>query len=178
MHLLRIATRAYFCFTRQSMNNNTLENELLTTTTALCEALANDPQVISATASIRLFFQNPEATKLFEEVNAYGEELRNKHLAGMPPSEEEITKFDTLREAVVANDTARNYLEARQSIDCILGSISQHLGMSIDLGRAPTLEEVEAASKQAASATCSCGSDGNCENCEDGNCEKEHCDCK
>ena len=155
------------------MNNDTLENELLATTTALCEALAQAPQIIAAKASIGLFFQNPEATKLFEEVNSYGEELRNKHLAGMPPSEEEINKFDQLRESVISNETAKGFLEARQAIDGILNTISQYLGMSIDLGRAPTAEEVEQAQQQ--SASCSCG--GDC-NCEDGDCDKESCGCK
>ena len=155
------------------MNNDTLENELLATTTALCEALAQAPQIIAAKARIGLFFQNPEATKLFEEVNSYGEELRNKHLAGMPPSEEEINKFDQLRESVISNETAKGFLEARQAIDGILNTISQYLGMSIDLGRAPTAEEVEQAQQQ--SASCSCG--GDC-NCEDGDCDKESCGCK
>ena len=44
-------------------------------------------KVVSANARIRLFYQNPEATDLFRKVNEYGEELRNKHMAGMPPSE-------------------------------------------------------------------------------------------
>lgn len=162
------------------MNNDSLEKELLSSTTALCEALAQAPQIIAAKARIGLFFQNPEATKLFEEVNSYGEELRNKHLAGMPPTEEEINKFDKLREAVINNETAKGFLEARQSIDGILNTISQYLGMSIDLGRAPTPEEVEQARQQSASASCSCG--GNCD-CEDGgcgdcDCDKESCGCK
>lgn len=175
MHRFPIAAPGHFWFTSESMSNDTLENELLDTTTALCNALAQAPQIIAAKARIGLFFQNPEATKLFEEVNSYGEELRNKHLAGMPPSEEEINKFDTLREAVISNETAKGFLEARQTIDGILGTISQYLGMSIDLGRAPTSQEVEEARQQVASSSCSCG--GDC-NCEDGECDKESCGCK
>ncbi len=56
----------------------------------------------------------------------------------MPPTEEEISKFDTLRENVVKNDAARGFLEARQTIDELLNTIKHDLGMSIDLGRAPT----------------------------------------
>ncbi len=35
----------------------------------------------------------------------------------MPPTEEEISKFDALRENVIKNDAARGFLEARQTID-------------------------------------------------------------
>lgn len=153
------------------MNNPTLDSNLLEATTALCNLLSNSQQVIAAKARIGLFFQNPEATKLFEEVNSYGEELRNKHLAGMPPTEEEIAKFDGLRQSVMENELAVGFLEARQSIDGILSTISQYLGMSIDLGRAPTEEEVANARK--ASASCSCGCDGeSCDDCGD------DCNCK
>lgn len=157
------------------MSDTTLESGLLEATKSLCSLLAESPQVISAKARIGLFFQNAEATKLFEEVNSYGEELRNKHLAGMPPTEEEISKFDQLRQSVIENEHARGFLESRQVIDGILSTINQYLGMSVDLGRAPTEEEVENARKQAASASCSCGCDSS--NC-DGDCGNDSCECK
>lgn len=152
--------------------NTSLNPELVELTTKLCDALAQDQKIISSKARIGLFFQNADATKLFQDVNNYGEELRNKHLSGMAPTEEEIAKFDELRQAVVENDLARGFLEARQQIDEVLGTINQFLGMSIDLGRAPSLDEVEEARKQSMSASCSCG--GECEgDCgDDCNCDK------
>ena len=70
----------------------------------------------------------------------------------MPPTEEEISKFDALRENVIKNDAARGFLEARQTIDELLNTINHYLGMSIDLGRAPTPEEIEEARQRAMSA--------------------------
>ena len=159
------------------MNTPVLNDNLRAATEALCNLLAKEDQVVASKAKIGLFFQNPEATKLFEEVNAYGEELRNKHLAGMPPTEEEISKFDTLRENVVKNDAARGFLEARQTIDELLNTINHYLGMSIDLGRAPTPEEIEEARQRAMSAQTSCSCGGSCdkESCDcDGNCDHDH----
>ena len=159
----------------RDMNTTPLQQDLLDATTTLCNALAQSPQIIAAKARIGLFFQNPDATKLFEEVNAYGEELRSKHLAGMPPTEEEIEKFDKLRASVIENELARGFLEARQSVDALLATINQYLGMSIDMGRAPTPEEVEESAKRAASASCSCGGDcdGDCSCGGDCQCEGE-----
>jgi cell fate (sporulation/competence/biofilm development) regulator YlbF (YheA/YmcA/DUF963 family) len=158
--------------------NTTLTPEILSATTALCDAIANAQPVVAAKARIGLFFQNPEASKLFEEVNSYGEELRNKHLAGMPPTEEEIAHFDELREAVVKNDLARGFLEARGTIESICQLISRHVGLAIDLGRAPTEEEVADSIKrdQEMSASCSCG--GDCHDCN-GDCDcGDDCHCE
>lgn len=156
------------------MTTSVLNPELTEMTTQLCNALAVSKEIIAAKAQMDLFFHNPEATKLFQEVNTYGEELRDKHLAGMPPSEEEIARFDKLRQAVIDNEFSRGFLEARQQIDEILATINTFLGMTIDLGRAPSPEEVEETRKQAEEG-CSCG--GHCgEGKEEGHCCHGHGD--
>lgn len=156
------------------MTTSLLNPELTEMTTQLCNALAVSKEIIAAKAQMDLFFHNPEATKLFQEVNTYGEELRDKHLAGMPPSEEEIARFDKLRQAVIDNEFSRGFLEARQQIDEILATINTFLGMTIDLGRAPSPEEVEENRKQAEEG-CSCG--GHCgEGKEEGHCCHGHGD--
>ena len=97
------------------MSNTSLTPELVKLTTELASAFAQCQKVVSANARIRLFYQNAEATDLFRKVNEYGEELRNKHMAGMPPSEEEIAKFDALRQNVVENDTCRGFVLPHRS---------------------------------------------------------------
>lgn len=156
------------------MANTSLTPELVAHATNLASAFAQSQKVISAKARIGLFYQNPEATDLFRKVSEYGEELRNKHMAGMEPSESELAKFDELRAAVVANEVCKNFLEARQELDDMLGVVNQYLVMAIEKGCAPTDEEVAASLNQQMSA-CSCG--GGCHgSCED--CDNEHCDHK
>ena len=158
------------------MSNTSLTPELAKLTAELASAFAQCQKVVSANARIRLFYQNPEATDLFRKVNEYGEELRNKHMAGMPPSEEEIAKFDALRQNVVENDTCRGFLEARQELDQLLSTVNQYLCLAIEKGEAPTDEEVAESMQQQMSA-CSCGGGchGNCEDC-DSDCEGHHHD--
>ena len=77
------------------------------------------------------------------------------------------------------DDAARGFLEARQTIDELLNTINHYLGMSIDLGRAPTPEEIEEARQRAMSAQSSCSCGGQCdkENCDcDGKCDHDHKD--
>ena len=158
------------------MSNTSLTPELAKLTSEIASAFAQCQKVVSANARIRLFYQNPEATDLFRKVNEYGEELRNKHMAGMPPSEEEIAKFDALRQNVVENDTCRGFLEARQELDQLLSTVNQYLCLAIEKGEAPTDEEVAESMQQQMSA-CSCGGGchGNCEDC-DSDCEGHHHD--
>lgn len=158
------------------MSNTSLTPELVKLTSELASAFAQCQKVVSANARIRLFYQNPEATDLFRKVNEYGEELRNKHMAGMPPSEEEIAKFDALRQNVVENDTCRGFLEARQELDQLLSTVNQYLCLAIEKGEAPTDEEVAESMQQQMSA-CSCGGGchGNCDDC-DADCEGHHHD--
>ncbi len=162
------------------MANTSLTPELVKLTTELAAAFAQSQKVISAKARIGLFYQNAEATDLFRKVNEYGEELRNKHMAGMPPSEEEIAKFDKLRQDVVANPICAGFLEGRQLLDDLLGTVNQYLCLAIDQGKAPTDEEVaEAMNQQMSACSCGGGCHGSCDDCDNENCEgKDHeCHC-
>lgn len=159
------------------MATTSLSPELVTLTRALADAFAQSQKVVSARARVGLFYQNPEATDLFRKVNEYGEELREKHLAGMPPSEEEISKFDKMRQDVVDNPLCRGFLEARQELDNLLSTVNQYLCLAIDKGSAPTDEEVAESMAEQMSA-CSCGGhcSGKCDSC-DGSCHEEGHEC-
>ena len=74
------------------MANTSLTPELAKLVGELAAAFANSQKVVAAKARIGLFYQNPEATDLFRKVSEYGETLRNKHMEGMPPSEEELER--------------------------------------------------------------------------------------
>lgn len=157
------------------MANTSLTPELVKLTVALAESFAQSQPVVSAKARIGLFYQSPEATDLFRQVNEYGEKLRNKHMEGMPPSEEEIAKFDELRQAVVDNPLCSGFLEARQKIDDMLGAVNQYLCLAIERGKSPSDEEVaESMNRQMSACSCGGGCHGDCHDCEDGECEHKH----
>ncbi|MBR2126394.1 MAG: YlbF family regulator [Akkermansia sp.] len=148
------------------MANTSLTPELVKLTTDLANAFAASQKVVSARARIGLFYQNPAATDLFRKVNEYGEKLRNKHMEGMPPSEEEIATFDRLRQDVVENLICKGFLEARQELDELLSTVNQYLCIAIDKGAAPTDEEVADSMSQQVSCSCGGGCSGNCDDCE------------
>lgn len=163
------------CYNARVMSNTSLTPELVTLTTELANAFAQSQKVVSARARIGLFYQNPEATDLFRKVNEYGEKLRNKHMEGMPPSEEEISQFDSLRQDVIDNPICKGFLEARQELDNMLSVVNQYLCIAIEKGCSPTDEEVAEAMTQQMSCSCGGGCSGNCEDCES-DCGGKHAD--
>ena len=159
------------------MANTSLTPELAKLAGELAAAFAGSQKVVAAKARIGLFYQNPEATDLFRKVSEYGETLRNKHMEGMPPSEEELSKFDQLRSAVVENELCKGFLESRQMLDDMLSVVNQYLCRAIEKGSAPSDEEVADSMNQQMSA-CSCGGGchGDCGDCDNESCGKK-CDC-
>ena len=165
------------------MANTNLSPELVELVSKLSETFAQSQQVVAAKARIGLFYQNAEATDTFRKVNEYGEELRNKSMAGMPPAEEEIAKFDALREQVLSNELCTGFLESRQVMDDLLGTVNQYLCLAIDLGHAPSDEDVanamQAQLQAQAGGGCGCGEgEGDCEGCDGDSCEKGEACCK
>ena len=165
------------CYSPGVMANTSLTPELAKLAGELAAAFASSQKVVAAKARIGLFYQNPEATDLFRKVSEYGETLRNKHMEGMPPSEEELSKFDQLRSAVVENELCKGFLESRQMLDDMLSVVNQYLCLAIEKGSAPSDEEVADSMNQQMSA-CSCGGGchGDCGDCDNESCGKK-CDC-
>ena len=160
------------------MANTSLTPELVALVKELAAGFAASQKVVAAKARIGLFYQNPEATDLFRKVSEYGETLRNKHMEGMPPSEEELSKFDQLRAAVVENDLCKGFLVSRQLLDDMLQVVNQYLCLAIEKGAAPSDEEVADSMNQQMSA-CSCGGGchGDCGDCDNEACDKHECSC-
>ena len=160
------------------MANTSLTPELAKLAGELAAAFANSQKVVAAKARIGLFYQNPEATDLFRKVSEYGETLRNKHMEGMPPSEEELSKFDQLRSAVVENELCKGFLESRQLLDDMLSVVNQYLCLAIEKGAAPSDEEVaESMTQQMSSCSCGGGCHGDCGDCDNESCGKKSCNC-
>lgn len=161
------------------MANTSLTPELAKMAGELAGAFASSQKVIAAKARIGLFYQNPEATDLFRKVSEYGETLRNKHMEGMPPSEEELNKFDQLRSAVVENELCKGFLESRQMLDDMLSVVNQYLCLAIEKGAAPSDEEVaEAMNQQMSACSCGGGCHGDCNDCENDSCSHHSCSCE
>jgi len=69
----------------------------------------------------------------------------------------EIKDFETTRDALFENKLAADFMDAQRSLEGIQKEISQYVGMTLELGRVPTDEEI--AEAQNAGGGC-CGGGG------------------
>lgn len=133
---------------------NLLENDsaVMTKTRELCEAIAKDADYQALLGKVETFLGNDEARSSYQSVHEAGQELNQKQRAGLELSQGEISQFETARESLLANPVASEFMQAQQSMETIQQSVGKLVGMTLELGRVPTAEDIE----QAAGGGC-CG---------------------
>jgi hypothetical protein len=89
-------------------------------------------------------------------VNERGEELHHKQHSGIELSSREISEFEEARDALLANDVARNFLEAQRELETLQRAIGKYVGLTLELGRVPTADDFA----QAQGGGCCGGSGG------------------
>ncbi len=110
-------------------------------TRELCLVIAEQPEFAGIRTRIEQFSGDTEARMQFELVNRKGAMLEQKQQEGQELTPAEIGEFEQLREALLANDVARGFLEAREQMVALQEAIQQQIGKTFELGRAPTPEE-------------------------------------
>lgn len=119
------------------------ENGLGARTRDLCDALAQSPEFESIRLRIERFSGDVEARMQFELVSRRGAQLQQRQEAGEMLPEQELAEFERQREALVSNDVAREFLEAREDMIRLQEDIARWVGKTFELGRAPTAADME-----------------------------------
>ncbi|MGJ8695050.1 MAG: YlbF family regulator [Verrucomicrobiaceae bacterium] len=135
-----------------------LENDsaVMSKTRELCEAIVAEPEYQELLGKVERFLNNDEARLSYQSVHERGQELNNKQGAGLELSEAEIGEFETARESLLANPVASEFLQAQQSLETLQMAVSKQVGMTLELGRVPTEEDIA----QSQSGGCCGGSGG------------------
>ncbi|GHC47549.1 YlbF family regulator [Roseibacillus persicicus] len=113
-------------------------------TRELCALIAEDAEFGSLQKDVEAFFADDTARDSFRKVQEWGDELNQKQQAGLELSETEIKEFETARGALFENPVATNFLNAQQGLQALQGSIGKYVGMTLELGRVPTAEDMAA----------------------------------
>jgi cell fate (sporulation/competence/biofilm development) regulator YlbF (YheA/YmcA/DUF963 family) len=88
-------------------------------------------------------FLNDDGARLqYQSVHERGEELHQKQHAGIQLGAAEIREFETAREALFDNEVARDFLAAQQELETLQKEIRKYVGMTLELGRVPTAEDL------------------------------------
>ena len=135
-------------------------SSILRKTRELCSEIANDPDFLRLQGSVETFLGDDSARLQYQSVHERGEELHHKQRAGMQLGRVEISEFEAAREALMENPIARDFLAARHELEELQQEISRWIGMTIEMGRVPSPEEVESASS--GGGCCGGGGSGGC----------------
>ena len=134
------------------------DSTLISKTRDLCSEIISDPTYQKLLEKVERFLNNDAARLQYQSVHERGEELHHKQHAGIELGAQEIREFESAREALFANEIATSFIEAQRELEQLQKVIGRYVGMTLELGRVPSAEDIEAAS----SGCCGGGGGGGC----------------
>jgi cell fate (sporulation/competence/biofilm development) regulator YlbF (YheA/YmcA/DUF963 family) len=111
-------------------------------TLELCAQIANDPGFQKLQANVERFLSDDAARLQYQSVHERGEELHHKQRAGVELGAAAVREFEQAREALLENEVAREFITAQRELENLQQEIGRYVGMTLELGRVPTADEV------------------------------------
>ena len=107
-------------------------------TRELCQAIVDQPEMISIRKRMDTFLSDPGARGQYEAVMSKGQALQEKQAQSQPLESAEIADFEKHRDALMKNSIARGFLEAQEELHEMQHLIQKSISKTIELGRVPT----------------------------------------
>ena len=133
------------------------DSTLIAKTRELCSQIVSDPTYLQLQDKVERFLNDDAARLQYQSVHERGEELHHKQHAGIQLGAQEIREFESAREALFANEIATNFIEAQRELEQLQKIIGRYVGMTLELGRVPSAEDLEESS-----SGCCGGGGGGC----------------
>jgi cell fate (sporulation/competence/biofilm development) regulator YlbF (YheA/YmcA/DUF963 family) len=153
------------------------DSDVMVKTRGLCDAIANDSHFQVLGQKVANFLNDDAARLQYKNVNQLGEDLHHKQYSGIELTSREIRDFEDARDALLANDTAREYLEAQRELETLQRSVSKYVTLTIQLGHAPSAEDIAQASSGCCGGGCGGGGECSTEGDSGGSCGAGGCGC-
>ncbi|MEY5020327.1 MAG: hypothetical protein RLZ22_1415 [Verrucomicrobiota bacterium] len=122
------------------------DSTLIVKTRELCEHIASDPTVVQLYDKVEKFLNDDAARLQYQSVHERGEELHHKQHAGIELGAQEIREFESAREALFSNNIAKDFIDAQRELEQLQKLIGRYVGMTLELGRVPSAEDLEQSS--------------------------------
>ncbi len=131
-----------------------LNSTILEKTRDLCGSLLELPEYKENIADIESFIADDAAKAQYGAFAKLGDELHEKQHNGTL-TDADIEQFDTQKAALNDNPKIATFLSAQENLNSIAQMISKHVAKTLELGRVPEPEEMEA-SECCSSGGCGC----------------------
>jgi cell fate (sporulation/competence/biofilm development) regulator YlbF (YheA/YmcA/DUF963 family) len=132
------------------------DSAIITKTKELCAEIAGSPLFTELQSKIETFLSDDAARNQYRSVHEMGEQLHQKQHAGIELGGAEIRAFETARDALFASPVACDFMNAQRTLEKLQKEIGKYVGMTLELGRVPTADDL------AESGGCCGGGGGGC----------------
>jgi cell fate (sporulation/competence/biofilm development) regulator YlbF (YheA/YmcA/DUF963 family) len=139
---------------KSNMQTMIEESPVIRKTKELCQIILEQPEVRSIRQRIDAFISDEKARTQYEGLVTKGQALQQKQQQSLPLTGEEIADFEQERDTLLSNPVARGFLDAQEELHQVQESIQKYVNKTLELGRLPSEEEMEASS---CGHACSCG---------------------
>ena len=109
----------------------------------LCKSIVEDDNFKKLQGEVEAFLNDDAAKLQYQSVHQRGQELHQKQASGVELSKTEISEFESAREALLDNDLVNSFLSAKQELEGLQRMVGQYVGMTLEMGKVPTQEEVD-----------------------------------
>jgi cell fate (sporulation/competence/biofilm development) regulator YlbF (YheA/YmcA/DUF963 family) len=118
------------------------DSAVIVKTRGLCAHIASDPLFLKLQEDIERFLNDDAARLQYQSVHERGEDLHQKQHAGIQLGASEIREFEEAREALLENQIAQDFLAAQQELESLQKAIRKYVGLTLELGRVPTADDL------------------------------------
>ncbi len=108
----------------------------------LCQSILDRPDFTDLRRRIDAFMIDEKAKYEYQMLNDSGALLQQKQQHGVQISEEEIGRFESLRDSFMGNPVATEFMTAQQEVSRLQDNILKHVQKTFELGRVPTVEDM------------------------------------
>jgi cell fate (sporulation/competence/biofilm development) regulator YlbF (YheA/YmcA/DUF963 family) len=115
----------------------TQETLITQKTKELCQAILDQPELRAARQAIDAFIANEKARSQYENLMNKGQALQQKQQRSQEISQDEVSSFETDREALLNNPVARGFLDAQQELHEVHETVNRFVSKTLELGRLP-----------------------------------------
>jgi len=118
------------------------DSQVISKTKELCAQIVSDPTFLKLQAQVERFLSDDAARLQYQSVHERGEELHHKQHAGIELGAVEIREFEAARDALFANEIARDFLSAQRELEGLQKEIGKYVSSTIENGRVPSAEDL------------------------------------
>ena len=121
------------------------ESAVMAKTKELCAAIVEQEPFAKLQSQVEKFLSDDESRLQYQSVHEMGDSLNQKQQSGVELGEAEISEFEGKREQLLKNDTVTNFMAAQKELQEMQSTVTKFIGMTLELGRVPTQDDIEAA---------------------------------